>query len=202
MSSKGANLHNKRQPSETENALRLPDMDAAQQLRLRERQRFFEEAFQHDVDVYFSSAHLQIDYKRAPMSSISSMEVNVDMLEQMDLLDISDQEALDVFLASTEEDETCSCPLEDLGCSSDIDATLREEISMRVADTSELKSRISSTSSTATSDSQGEDGAETPVVQSDDEDVHDDEDDDDDEGLLRNGTPPANSAGEESELSL
>lgn len=51
-------------PAETENALRLPDMDAAQQLKLRERQRFFEEASQHDVDVYFSSAHLQIDYKR------------------------------------------------------------------------------------------------------------------------------------------
>lgn len=50
--------------AETENALRLPDMDAAQQLKLRERQRFFEEAFQHDVDVYFSSAHLQIDYKK------------------------------------------------------------------------------------------------------------------------------------------
>ncbi|XP_026791217.3 dysbindin [Pangasianodon hypophthalmus] len=196
MNSKGANLHNKRQPSETENTLRLPDMDAAQQLKLRERQRFFEEAFQHDVDVYFSSAHLQIDYKRAPMSSISSMEVNVDMLEQMDLLDISDQEALDVFLASTEEDDACSCPLEGLGGSSDIDAALREEISMRVPDTCELKSRISSTSSTATSDSQGEDGAETPVVQSDDEDVHDDD------GLLINGTPPASGAGREPELSL
>lgn len=91
-----------------------------------------------------------------------------------------------------------------LGCSSDIDAALREEISMRAADTCEIKSRISSTSSTATSDSQGEDGAETPLVQSDDEDVHDDDydDDDEDESLLRNGTPPAKSAGEESELSL
>lgn len=83
-----------------------------------------------------------------------------------------------------------------LGGSSDIDAALREEISMRVPDTSELKSRISSTSSTATSDSQGEDGAETPVVQSDDEDAHDDDE------LLINGTPPANRAGEESEVSL
>lgn len=34
------------------------------------------------------------------MGSISSMEVNVDVLEQMDLMDISDQEALDVFLNS------------------------------------------------------------------------------------------------------
>ncbi|KAM9444051.1 dysbindin isoform 2-T2 [Clarias gariepinus] len=198
MSSKGANLHNEHQAPESENPLKLTDMDAAQQLKLRERQRFFEEAFQHDVDVYFSSAHLQIDYKRAPMSSISSMEVNVDMLEQMDLLDISDQEALDVFLASTEEDDACSCPLEGLAGSSDINAALREEISLRVPDTCELKSRISSTSSTATSDSQGEDGAETPVVQSDDEDVAVDDDD----GLLIHGTPPANGAGEGSELSL
>lgn len=39
-----------------------------------------------------------------PMGSMSSMEVNVDMLEQMDLMDISDQEALDVFLNSNGED--------------------------------------------------------------------------------------------------
>lgn len=69
---------------------------------------------------------------------------------------------------------------------------------MRVPDTCELKSRISSTSSTATSDSQGEDGAETPVVQSDDEDDHNDDDD----GLLINATPSASGVGEESELSL
>ncbi|TSY83939.1 Dysbindin [Bagarius yarrelli] len=189
--------------AETENALRLPDMDAASQLRLRERQRFFEEAFQHDVDVYFSSAHLQIDYKRAPMSSISSMEVNVDMLEQMDLLDISDPEALDVFLASTEDDDTCLCPLEGVGCSTENESALRGEIS-RVADTCELKSRISSTSSTSTTDSQDEGGAETPVVQSDDEDVHADDDDDDneDKGLSRNAIPPVDSTAEEPELAL
>lgn len=51
--------------AETERGQRLPDVDAAQQLKLRERQRFFEEVFQHDVDVYLSSAHLCIrDYKR------------------------------------------------------------------------------------------------------------------------------------------
>lgn len=41
---------------------------------------------------------------KAPMGSISSMEVNVDVLEQMDLMDISDQEALDVFLNSGTDD--------------------------------------------------------------------------------------------------
>lgn len=52
-------------PAETERGQRLPDVDVAQQLKLRERQRFFEEVFQHDVDAYLSSAHLCIrDYKR------------------------------------------------------------------------------------------------------------------------------------------
>lgn len=56
-------------PAETERGQRLPDVDAAQQLKLRERQRFFEEVFQHDVDVYLSSAHLCIrDYKRRELN--------------------------------------------------------------------------------------------------------------------------------------
>lgn len=45
-----------------------------------------------------------------PMGSMSSMEVNVDMLEQMDLMDISDQEALDVFLNSNGEDNIVLSP--------------------------------------------------------------------------------------------
>ncbi|XP_072522309.1 dysbindin-like [Salminus brasiliensis] len=201
MSSKGTNLHNKRLPSETEHAQRVPDMDAAQQLKLRERQRFFEEVFQHDVDVYLSSAHLQIDYKRPPMGSISSMEVNVDMLEQMELMDISDQEALDVFLGTSGEDDAVSSPLPALDCSANDND---EEISLRVPDSCEIKSRMSSTSSNSTSDSQAtnEDGAETPVVQSDDEDVQD-EDVRDDDGLLVTATAPTDGAGEDpSELSV
>lgn len=55
-------------PAETERGQMLPDVDAAQQLKLKERQRFFEEVFQHDVDVYLSSAHLSIrDYKRSEL---------------------------------------------------------------------------------------------------------------------------------------
>lgn len=42
---------------------------------------------------------------------MSSMEVNVDMLEQMDLVDMSDQEALDVFLNSGGEDSTMPSPM-------------------------------------------------------------------------------------------
>ena len=50
-----------------------------------------------------------------PMGSMSSMEVNVDMLEQMDLMDISDQEALDVFLNSGGEENTLLSPISGRG---------------------------------------------------------------------------------------
>lgn len=46
---------------------------------------------------------------------MSSMEVNVDMLEQMDLMDISDQEALDVFLNSGGEENTLLSPISGRG---------------------------------------------------------------------------------------
>lgn len=42
---------------------------------------------------------------------MSSMEVNVDMLEQMDLMDMSDHEALDVFLHSGGEDNSSASPV-------------------------------------------------------------------------------------------
>ncbi|KAF4107093.1 dysbindin [Onychostoma macrolepis] len=190
MSSKGTNLHNKRLPSETEHAQRVPDADSTQQMRLRERQRFFEEVFQHDVDVYLSSAHLQIDYKRPPLGSISSMEVNVDMLEQMDLMDISDQEALDVFFSASGEEGSLTSPLPALGHTDvEEDGLRRNDVSLRISDPCEIKSRMLSTSSNSTCDSQAsnEDGSNTPVVQSDDEDVHED-------SLLRTGAATANDA--------
>lgn len=54
--------------------------------------------------------------KAAPAGSISSMEVNIDMLEQMDLMDVSDQEALDVFLNSVEEEGVPSPPSSGIYC--------------------------------------------------------------------------------------
>nr|XP_046167475.1 dysbindin-like isoform X2 [Oncorhynchus gorbuscha] len=177
MSSSGANLHNKRLPSETENAQRVPELDSAQQLKLRERQRFFEEVFQHDVDVYLSSAHLHIhDYKRPPIGSVSSMEVNVDMLEQMDLMDISDQEALDVFLNSGGDEGVLASPLPVVhGSNNNNNEVISQGRSPHNTGGCVGKSRMSSTSSTSSTNSQNtnEDGRETPVVQSDDEDVND-----------------------------
>lgn len=47
----------------------------------------------------------------APLGSISSMEVNVDVLEQMDMMDLSDQDTVDVFLACGTEEGSVSAPL-------------------------------------------------------------------------------------------
>uniref|UniRef100_A0A8C7WRM3 Dysbindin n=1 Tax=Oryzias sinensis TaxID=183150 RepID=A0A8C7WRM3_9TELE len=108
--------------SETDNSQRLLDKETAQHLKLKERQRFFEEVYQHDVENYLPSTHLQIDCRKPPMGSISSMEVNVDVLEQMDLMDISDQEALDVFLNSGSEEGAPASP--GLGTQSNMDTLL------------------------------------------------------------------------------
>ncbi|KAF6108350.1 dystrobrevin binding protein 1 [Phyllostomus discolor] len=97
MSSPGLSENSQRNASEldAEHARKVLEMEHTQQMKLRERQKFFEEAFQQDMEQYLSTGYLQIAERREPMGSMSSMEVNIDMLEQMDLMDISDQEALD-----------------------------------------------------------------------------------------------------------
>ncbi|XP_068172041.1 dysbindin [Antennarius striatus] len=154
MSSSSANLHSKRLPSESERGQRIPDVDTTQQLKMRERQRFFEEVFQHDVDAYLSSAHLCIrDYKRPPIGSISSMEVNVDLLDQMELIDISDQDALDVFFSSGGEEGVLTSPLPVQGNNNNEDV-ISNGLFRHVLEGLEAKSRMSSTSSSSSSDSQ------------------------------------------------
>ncbi|KAM3877970.1 cadherin-like protein 26 [Diretmus argenteus] len=159
--------------TETEHGQRVPDMDAAQQLKLKERQRFFEEVFQHDVDLYLSSAHLTIrDYRRPPIGSISSMEVNVDMLDQMELVDVSDQDALDVFLSSGGEEGALASPLPVQGNNNN-EEVIRNGLFRHVLEGLETKSRMSSTSSNSSCNSQNtnDNGGNTPVVQSDDEET-------------------------------
>ncbi|XP_029907786.1 dysbindin-like [Myripristis murdjan] len=173
-------------PSETEHSQRASDVDAGQQLKLKERQRFFEEVFQHDVDVYLSSAHLTIrDYKRPPIGSISSMEVNVDMLDQMELIDISDQEALDVFFNSGGEEGVLPSPLPVQGNNNNKEEVISNGLFRHVLEGLDTKSRMSSTSSNSSSHSQStnDNGGDTPVVQSDDEETHSNT-------VLRRATPP------------
>ncbi|XP_015235095.1 PREDICTED: dysbindin isoform X2 [Cyprinodon variegatus] len=115
------------------------------QVKLKERQKFFEEAFQQDMEQYLSTGYLQITERREPIGSMSSMEVNVDMLEQMDLMDMSDHEALDVFLHSGGEDNSAASPV----TGPDVES-FTTEISLQVPTQAELRHKLSSLSSTCT----------------------------------------------------
>ncbi|GAB0197250.1 dysbindin domain-containing protein 2 [Grus japonensis] len=174
MSGPGAQSRSRRLPVDMEQAQRSLDAEQMQQqqLKLRDRQKFFEEVFQHDVDFFFPMSHLQIEHRRPPLGSISSMEVNVDMLEQMDMMDLSDQDTVDVFLGCGTEESSVTGPLP----GSDANQC-PEEITLQMPNAAESKSRISSTSSVSTdlnSLDTSEEGAETPVVQSDEEDLQED----------------------------
>uniref|UniRef100_A0A8C6JCV0 Uncharacterized protein n=1 Tax=Melopsittacus undulatus TaxID=13146 RepID=A0A8C6JCV0_MELUD len=153
---------------DAEHAQKVLDMEHTQQMKLKERQKFFEEAFQQDMEQYLSTGYLQIAERREPIGSMSSMEVNVDMLEQMDLMDMSDQEALDVFLNSGGEDNNMLSPM--LGPESN---TCMNEISLQVPSQSELRQKLSSSLSSTCTDSASQDASEgeSPVVQSDEEEV-------------------------------
>ncbi|XP_054841794.1 dysbindin isoform X2 [Eublepharis macularius] len=151
---------------DAEHAQKVLDMEHTQQMKLKERQKFFEEAFQQDMEQYLSTGYLQIAERREPIGSMSSMEVNVDMLEQMDLVDMSDQEALDVFLNSGGEDSTMPSPM--IGPES---TTCQNEISLQVPTPSELREKWSSTTGWTDSTSQDASEGESPVIQSDEEDV-------------------------------
>ncbi|XP_037548781.1 dystrobrevin binding protein 1b [Nematolebias whitei] len=115
------------------------------QVKLKDRQKFFEEAFQQDMEQYLTTGYLQITERREPIGSMSSMEVNVDMLEQMDLMDMSDHEALDVFLHSGGEDNSAASPVP----GPDVES-FTTEISLQVPTQAELRHKLSSLSSTCT----------------------------------------------------
>ncbi|XP_010214099.1 PREDICTED: dysbindin [Tinamus guttatus] len=132
------------------------------------------ETFKAELDAEHAQKVLDMEHtqqmiaeRREPIGSMSSMEVNVDMLEQMDLMDMSDQEALDVFLNSGGEDNNMLSPM--LGPDSN---TYVNEISLQVPSQSELRQKLSSLSSTCTdSASQDASEGESPVIQSDEEEV-------------------------------
>ncbi|XP_017580032.1 dysbindin-A isoform X4 [Pygocentrus nattereri] len=181
MSSPGTLDSSKENLSEldSEHSQKVLEMEHAQQAKLKERQKYFEEAFQQDMEQYLSTGYLQITDRRDTTGSMSSMEVNVDMLEQMDLTDVSDHEALDVFLNSGGEDNAVSPTAAPEAGSSPA------EISLKVPSQTELQQNISSLSSSCTDTFSGvtegpdeeEDaseesgGGDSPVVQSDEEEV-------------------------------
>ncbi|XP_052361808.1 dysbindin-A-like [Oncorhynchus keta] len=129
---------------DSEHAQKVLDMEHAQQGKLKERQKYFEEAFQQDMDQYLSTGYLQITDRRG-IGSMSSMEVNVDVLEQMDLMDVSDHEALTMWLSPKCWTDPLSLPPVPPGPDPE---SLSSDISLRVPTQAELRNKQSSFSST------------------------------------------------------
>ncbi|XP_049479145.1 dysbindin-like isoform X4 [Panthera uncia] len=147
---------------DAEHTQKVLEMEHTQQTKLKERQKFFEEAFQQDMEQYLSTGYLQIAERREPMGSMSSMEVNIDMLEQMDLMDVSDQEALDVFLNSGSEDPAVPSPAAGPEAGGG-----PIEVTLQVPRPSASRAEPPSSPSAQAPG----DGGESPVVQSDEEGV-------------------------------
>eukprot|EP00069_Balaena_mysticetus_P002028 bmy_00680T0 len=150
---------------DAEHTQKVLDMEQSQQMKLRERQKFFEEAFQQDMEQYLSTGCLQTAERRGNMSS---MDVNVDVLEHMDLVDASDQEALDVFLNSGGEDDTVLPPVSGPEASPGQDA-----VTLQVPNPSRSRATWPSSSSACTDPAAQDpsEGGESPVVQLDEEGV-------------------------------
>nr|XP_055075601.1 dystrobrevin binding protein 1b isoform X1 [Misgurnus anguillicaudatus]XP_055075602.1 dystrobrevin binding protein 1b isoform X1 [Misgurnus anguillicaudatus]XP_055075603.1 dystrobrevin binding protein 1b isoform X1 [Misgurnus anguillicaudatus] len=165
---------------ELEHAQRVPEVEPVQpQVKLKDRQKFFEEAFQQDMEHYLSTGYLQITERRETIGSMSSMEVNVDMLEQMDLMDMSDHEALDVFLNSGGEDNSVASPV--LG--PDLES-FTSEITLQVPTQADLRHKLASLSSTCTDS----------VSQDTEAGEEEDDDEEDERQLTGNHSSPLDSA--------
>ncbi|KAM6936597.1 dysbindin-A-like isoform 1-T1 [Lycodopsis pacificus] len=89
----------------SEHAQKVAELEQAMQQKLKERQKVYEEAFNQDVQQYLSTGFLQ--HRDVNMSDISSEPTGADVrvLDQMTVTNISDQEALDDFLNSTNDDD-------------------------------------------------------------------------------------------------
>ncbi|XP_078302741.1 dysbindin isoform X3 [Panthera onca] len=111
------------------------------------------------LESYKKKKRKELETFKEPMGSMSSMEVNIDMLEQMDLMDVSDQEALDVFLNSGSEDPALPSP-----------AAGPEAGGGPIEVTLQVPRPSASRAEPPSSQAPG-DGGESPVVQSDEEGV-------------------------------
>nr|XP_046255280.1 dysbindin-A-like [Scatophagus argus] len=147
----------------SQHAQKVAELEMATQQKLRERQRVYEEAFNHDMKQYLSTGYLQ---HRGPS------EADVCVLDQMTVTNISDQEALDDFLNSTDDDISTGSSLTsgpDLECS--FSESSRSQMSQTPPTNKQLSHQDTATEQAEETTSEESD---EHLVQSDEEDVQPD----------------------------
>lgn len=140
-----------------EHTQKLSQLEQAMQQKLKERQKAFEQAFKQDLDQYLSTGYLH---------SRESTGADVCALDQMTVTNISDQEALDDFLNSSDED--LSTASSSLTSGPDRGSYSSESLSHDLP-TNKLPPIVNAVQCQQ-EDRVSEDGDE-PVVQSDQEDI-------------------------------
>ncbi|XP_029959407.1 dysbindin-A-like isoform X2 [Salarias fasciatus] len=139
-----------------EHEQKLSQLEQTIQQKLKERQKAYEQAFKQDVDQYLSTGYLQ---------SRESTGAAVFTLDQMTVANMSDQDALDDFLNSSEEDLSAGSSLTsgpDLGSNSS------ESVS-QAPPTHNLPPSLEA--AWPPPEDGGSEDSDEPVVQSDEEEV-------------------------------
>lgn len=164
---------------DSEHALKVQEIQNAHRQQLKERQKYFEEAFQQDMDKYVSSGYLQLTDGDAAGTPSPPVEASVEALEQVELAVLSDQEALDVFLNSTDDivgstasSLTSGPDLE--SCSSDLStwgSNQRERLSSSLCTEAANQEEEPEGEGLSLDDEANEATGDVPLVQSDEEEV-------------------------------
>ncbi|KAM9805487.1 dysbindin-A [Syngnathus typhle] len=145
-----------------EHAQKVVKLEQARQQKLRERQKVFEEAFNQDLEKYRSTGCLE---HRDPT------EADVVVLDQMTVTNLSDQEALDNFLNSSDEFSSGSS----LTSGPDPKSDSSEFLSSPLSQVPDLENHSSDRHYECVQDGDGlSEDSDEPVVQLDEEDIQPD----------------------------
>ncbi|XP_074540550.1 dysbindin-A-like [Halichoeres trimaculatus] len=146
-----------------EHAQKVAELEQAMQQKLRERQKVYEEAFNQDMKQYLSTGYLQ---------TRQSSGADVSVLDHMTVTNTSDQEALDEFLNSTNEDISTGSSLTsgpDLeSCSSETSRSQMQQTPPTNTQSSNQDAAWEQEEETGTEES------DEPEIQSDEEDIQPD----------------------------
>lgn len=145
---------------DAEHAQKVFELEHATQQKLKERQKIYEEAFVQDMEHYLSTGYLQL---REPAGA----QVPVDVLEQMQVTDVSDLEALDDFLNSTGDDVSTASSL----TSGPDPESSTSDLSPCPPGQAPLVAPQTASQEPVGRDEEASEGSDGPLVQSDEEEV-------------------------------
>ncbi|XP_026149209.1 dysbindin-A-like isoform X2 [Mastacembelus armatus] len=150
----------------SEHAQNVAELEQAMQQKLREQQKVYEEAFNQDMKQYLSSGQTLTLQHRDPL------EDEVCILDQMTVMNISDQEALDDFLNSSGDNISFGSSLTS---GPDLKSSSSESLGIQMNQAYPTTNQLPNQDVVQEQDEEvASRDSDEPVVQSDEEDVQPD----------------------------